>query len=111
MADRPTRERELTPREAVTQFERVAKENPSDAQAQLNVGSAYYAAGDLEAAVEAFQNAARLSPGLNHAHYYLGVLYAKRSDKAKAREELEKVINGSGHVMLKNQARIQLNAL
>ncbi len=111
MADRPTRERELTPREAVTMFERAAKENPNDAQAQLNLGSAYYVAADFNAAFDAFQNAARLSPGLNHAHYYLGVLYAKRGDKAKAREELEKVINGGGHVILKNQARIQLNAL
>ncbi len=111
MADRPTRERELSPREAVTMFERSAKENPNDAHAQLNLGSAYYAAGDLDAAFGAFQNSVRLSPGLDHAHYYLGVLYAKRGDKAKAREELEKVINGSGHVILKNQARIQLNAL
>ncbi len=111
MADRPARERELTPREAVTMFERAAKENPSDAQAQLNLGSAYYAAADLNAAFTAFQNAARLSPGLNHAHYYLGVLYAKRGDKTKAREELEKVVNSNAHVILKNQARIQLNAL
>lgn len=111
MADRPTRERELTPREAVTMFERAAKENPNDGQAQLNLGSAYYAAGNLNDAFDAFQNAARLSPGLNHAHYYLGVIYGKRGDKAKAREELEKVVNGNGHVILKNQARIQLNAL
>jgi cytochrome c-type biogenesis protein CcmH/NrfG len=111
MADRPAKERELTPREAINMFERAAKENPNDAQAQFNLGSAYYVAANLDAAFDAFQNAVRLSPGLNHVHYYLGVIFATRGDKAKAREELEKVVNGNGHVMLKNQARIQLNAL
>ncbi len=111
MADRKTRETELTPGEAVALFERAAKENPTDPHAQFNLGSAHYVAGHLDAAFDAFQDAARLSPGLDHAHYYLGVLYAKRGDKGKAREELEKVMNGGGHVILKNQARIQLNAL
>ena len=111
MADRKTRETELSPGEAVALFERAAKENPQDAQAQLNLGSAQYAAGHFDAAFSAFENAARLSPALAHAHYYLGVLYTKRGDKARAREEFDKVIGGDGNVMLKSQARIQSNAL
>ena len=111
MADRKTKETELTPGEAVTLFEKAAKENPNDAQAQFNLGSAQYAAGHLDAALDSFLNAARLSPALDHAHYYLGVLYAKRGDPGKARDEFNQVIQGNANVLLKNQARIQLNAL
>lgn len=111
MADRPTGEPELTPREAIALFEQAAKENPNDARAQLNLGSAYYIAGNLDAAFAVLREAVALSPGLDHAHYYLGVIYAKRGDKASARQELEKVIQGGAHIVLKNQARIQLQAL
>ena len=110
MADKK-RESELTPHEAVALFEKAVKENPNDGQAQLNLGSAQYAAGHLDAAFESFQNAARSSPQLGHAHYYLGVLLAQRGDKARAREEFEKVIGGDAHAILKSQARIQANAL
>lgn len=111
MADRKTKETELTPREAIAQFAKSVKENANDAHARFNLGSAYYAAGDLDAAFKEFQAVIAISPSLDHAHYYLGVIYAARGDKASARQELEKVINGGGHFMLKNQARIRLQAL
>lgn|SRR5574341_822521 len=111
MPDRKTEETELTPHEAIAHFERAAKENPNDARAQLNLGSAYYIAGNLDAALATLKEAVALSPSLDHAHYYLGVIYAKRGDKASAQQELEKVINGNAHIVLKNQARIQLQAL
>lgn len=110
MADKP-RETELTPNEAIALFEKTVKENPQDAQAQLNLGTAQYTSGHFDPAFESFQNAARLAPTLGHAHYYLGVLYAKRGDKARAREEFDKVSGGDAHPMLKNQARIQKDAL
>lgn len=108
---KPTKEPELTPREAIAHFERAARANPRDAQARLNLGSAFYVAGDLDAAFHEFKEAAAISPSLDHAHYYLGVLYARRGDRATARQELEKVLNGSGHMLLKNQAKIQLQWL
>ncbi|MDE3087945.1 MAG: tetratricopeptide repeat protein [Chloroflexota bacterium] len=111
MADKKTRESELTPHEAVTLFERGVRDNPKDAQARLNLGSGYYAAGNWDAALKEFQEAAALAPSLDHAHYYLGVLYAKRGDKDTARQELEKVLNGNGHYLLKNQAKIQIELL
>ncbi len=111
MADRKPREPELTTHEAVALYEKIIKENPSDAQAHFNLGSAYYVAGNLDAARAELEDAVKISPSLDHAHYYLGVIYAKHGDKARARQELEKVLNGGGHVVLKNQARIQLQAL
>lgn len=110
MADKK-REAELTPGEAIALFEKAAKENPNDGQAQLNLGSAQYAAGHLDAAFDSFQNAARISPQIGHVHYYLGVLLARRGDKARAREEFDKVIGGDAPALLKSQARIQVSAL
>jgi Tfp pilus assembly protein PilF len=111
MADRQIRAPELTPRQATAHYEQVVKENPGDAQAHLNLGSVYYTTGNLDAAFKEFQDARALSPGLDHAHYYLGVLYAQRGDQANARKEWELVLNGGGHALLKDQARIRLAAL
>ena len=111
MADKKSKEPELTAHQAVELFERAVKDNPQDAQAHLNLGSGYYAAGNPDNAFEEFQQAAALAPMLDHAHYYLGVLYARRGNKDKAREELEKVLNGNGHMLLKNQAKIQIELL
>ena len=106
-----TRPTELTPHEAVALFEKTVKENPNDAQAYLNLGSAQYTAGHFDQAFQSFQTAARLAPALAHAHYYLGVLFVRRGDHARAREEFDRVLGGDAHVMLKNQARIQQSAL
>ena len=111
MADKKIKEPELNPHQAVELFERAVKENPKDPQARLNLGSGYYAAHELDAAFTEFQEAAALAPSLGHAHYYLGVLYAKRGEKDKARQELEQVLNGDGHYLLKNQAKIQIDLL
>ena len=111
MADKKTKEPELNPRQAVELFERAVRDNPQDAHARLNLGSGYYAGHNWDAAFKEFQQAATLAPGLDHVHYYLGVLYAKRGEKETARQELEKVLNGNGHFLLKNQAKIQIALL
>ncbi len=110
MAERTAREPELTEREAVTHFERAVKEN-GDARAHFNLGSAYYAAHDLDNAFREFEQAVSLQPGLEHAHYYLGVIYKVRGDREKARKEFETVLNSTAHMMLKSQANIQLKSL
>ena len=111
MADKKTKETELNPREAVTLFERAVKDDPQNAQARFNLGSGYYAAHDWDAAFKEFQQAAALAPSLDHAHYYLGVLYAKQGDQGNARQEFDKVLKGNGHSLLKTQAKIQLSML
>lgn len=111
MPDKKTKEPELNPRQAVELFERAVKDSPQDAQARLNLGSGYYASHDWDAAFKEFQQAAVLAPSLDHAHYYLGVLYARRGDKDNARQELQKVLSGTGHSLLKDQAKIQITLL
>lgn len=111
MADKKTKETELNPHEAVSLFERAVKDNPQDAQARFNLASGYYAAHDWDAAFKEFQEAAALAPSLDHAHYYLGVLYAKRGDQENARQEFDKVLKGNGHSLLKTQAKIQISML
>ena len=111
MADKKTKEPELNPREAVSLFERAVKDDPQDAQAHLNLGSGYYVVHDWDAAFREFQQAAALAPSLDHTHYYLGVLYAKRGDQEQARQEFDQVLNGNGHALLKTQARIQMALL
>ncbi len=110
MAERTAREPELTEREAVTQFERAVKES-GDARAYFNLGSAYYAAHDLDNASREFEKALSLQPNLDHAHYYLGVIYKLRGDREKARKEFESVLSSGAHLMLKSQATIQLRGL
>ena len=111
MADKKMKEPELNVHQAIEQFERAVRESPNDPQARLNLGSGYYAGHNWDAALKEFQQAATIAPSLDHAHYYLGVLYAKRGDKDTARQELEKVLNGTGHFLLKNQAKIQIGLL
>lgn len=110
MAKPTAHEPELTEGEAVTRFEKAAREHP-DAQSHFNLGSAYYIAHDLDNALREFQQALELNPGMDHAHYYLGVIYKVRGDAAKARQEFDRVLQGSAHSMLKNQATIQLKSL
>ncbi|MGE5263338.1 MAG: tetratricopeptide repeat protein [Acidobacteriota bacterium] len=110
MAKPTEHEPELTEGEAVTHFEMAVKDHP-DATSHFNLGSAFYAAHNLDAAFNEFQSALKLAPGLDHAHYFLGAIYKIRGDADKARQEFETVMNGSGHMMLKNQASIQLKSL
>ena len=110
MAELTAHAPELTEGEAVAQFEKAVKEHP-DALSHFNLASAYYAAHDLDNAFREFQQALQMQPGMDHAHYYLGVIYKTRGEADKARQELEQVIRSSAHMMLKNQAKIQLQAL
>lgn len=110
MAVKTARSPELTENEAVAQFEKAVQENP-DATAHFNLGSAYYAAHNLDGALKELQEAVALQPELYHAHYYLGAIWKTKGDLAKARAEFDKVLNGGAQTMLKSQATIQIKAM
>ncbi len=110
MADPKESKVEWTEHEAIEQFQKAVKDD-QDAHAHFNLGSAYYVSHDLDNALREFQEAVARAPNIDHAHYYLGVIYAKHGEYDKSREELNKVLNGSGNSLLKDQAKIQLAAL
>ncbi|MBI3536684.1 MAG: tetratricopeptide repeat protein [Chloroflexi bacterium] len=111
MADGKKAPTEISAKEAVSLFERAHTDKPNDANAHLNLGSAYYVSGDWDKAIEEFQHALAQDSNLDHAHYYLGVLYGKKGDAVRARAEFDKVLNGGAHALLKSQARIQMAQL
>jgi Flp pilus assembly protein TadD len=111
MADKLDTERELPLPDVIQQFEDSVKSEPNDARARFDLGTAYYVSGNKASAIKEFEKALEIAPSLDQAHYYLGVLYAMRGDKAAARKELEQVMNGSGQMMLKNQAKLRIGLL
>ncbi len=110
MAEPTAHAPELTEGEAVAQFQKAVKDHP-DAKAHFDLGSAYYAAHDYDNALHEFQEALAQSPNIDHAHYYLGAIYKMKGDMDKARQEFDKVMSSGANVMLKNQARIQLQEM
>jgi Flp pilus assembly protein TadD len=102
---------ELTPQEAIEQYERAVKEAPNDADKFMELGAAYYIAHRWEEAIGAFEQAVALSPGLGHAHYYLGVLYAAKGDKDRAEKELKAVLSTTQNPILIAQARARIPAV
>jgi Flp pilus assembly protein TadD len=102
---------ELTPHQAVEHYERAVKEEPQNGEHYLDLGTAYYVAHRWDEAVTAFEQAVGLRPDLGHAHYYLGVLYASRGDKERARKELDTVMKLGNNPILIAQARARIPAV
>ena len=102
---------EETPHDAIKHYEMAARENANDGDAHLNLATAYYAAHDYDNAEKHFAEAARLKDTLYHAHYYLGILAARRGNLDKARQALQRVANESNNFILKAQAATMLRSL
>ncbi len=102
---------ELMPHEAIEQYERAVKSDPNDADKYMELGAAYYIAHEWDQAQSAFEKAVALNPGLGHAHYYLGVLYAAKGDKERAQNELIAVLTTSKNPILIAQAKARIPAV
>ncbi len=73
------------------------KRNRASPESNLAAARAWQALGKDDAAVAAYQEAARLDPTWDRPHYYLGALFTKRGDSAAAAREFrvfEKLRNG-----------------
>ncbi len=70
---------------AVTELERLAKRDRTDADVQNLLGYSLRNSGQLDKAFTAYNNALRLDPKHKGAHEYIGVAYltARQPDKAK----------------------------
>ncbi len=102
---------ELTPTQAIEQYEQAVKSDPNDADKYMELGAAYYIAHRWEEAIRAFERAVQLKPDLGHAHYYLGVLYAAKGDRARAEKELNSVLSVSKNPILIAQAKARIPAV
>jgi tetratricopeptide (TPR) repeat protein len=77
-------QRALVWNDPVTLFQSAAAAHPRSARAQMELGSAYGAAGRTEEAIESFHASVAVRPTYGAAWYNLGNLYARtgRNDKA-----------------------------
>jgi Flp pilus assembly protein TadD len=107
MADKATTV-ELTPLEAIEQYERAVHSEPQNADKLMELGAAYYIAHRWDEALRTFEETVAVNPGLAHAHYYLGVLYGAKGDKARAEKELNLVVSTSKNPILVAQARARI---
>ena len=83
----PGNESSLT--EATHALERAAALNPNSSRYQLQLGKAYQAQKHYARAIPALQNAIRLNPQDERAHYVLAMLYRKTGDTALAAEQFK----------------------
>ena len=75
--------------------EQDAPEQPFDpyhAEKSIEIGTYYMKKGNYDAAIERFQDAARLKPNFARPHLLLGEAYEKKGDKAAAIKSYEKYL-------------------
>ena len=92
-------------------FEAVARANPKDPEAWLNLGSYYRVQGQPDKAVEALEQALSLRSDLVEARYMLGLAYADLSQVDKATQMFEEVARSADNRILQDYARRKLSEL
>ena len=92
-------------------FEAVARANPKDPEAWLNLGSYYRVHGQPDKAVEALEQALSLRSDLIEARYMLGLAYADLSQAEKAAQMFEEVMRSADNRILQDYARRKLSEL
>jgi tetratricopeptide (TPR) repeat protein len=78
---------------ALQELQKAVQEDPQNALARLNLGTALTKLGNKEAAIEQFRQAIRLKPDFSMAHCNLGVLLAERGSRDKAMEHFRQAIH------------------
>jgi tetratricopeptide (TPR) repeat protein len=78
--------------DARTLWNDVLAKYPRDARAYNNLGDVYEEAGDPASALEAFDEAVRLSPNYQKAYLNRGLLYAERGESLRAIEDFTRAI-------------------
>jgi len=73
---------------AVTELERLAKRDRTDADVQNLLGYSLRNSGEVDKAFVAYKEALRLDPKHKGAHEYIGVAYLLAKQPAKAQEHL-----------------------
>ena len=76
--------------QAIAQYQTILRLWPDSAKAQVDLGSTFLQAGNLDEAEEAFKKALAIEPDSSRAHLRLGSLYLKRGQKELALQHLER---------------------
>ncbi len=79
----------------ITALEKVARENPQDADIRTQIANAYYDAGRFDKAVEAYQESLRLHPNDPAVQTDLATSYHYLGQHDKALELLEQVLKSN----------------
>lgn len=80
-------------RSAVSEYERVAKLLPQNAEVQSNLGVALYFDHDLSRSIEIFHRAIMLNPKLFTPHLFSGLAWYRLSNPESAVPELERAVH------------------
>ena len=87
--------------QAVEEYQRALKLDPSLTEAYINLGAIYVAKKDYDKAIQQFNEVVELNYFNAKAHYNLGMVYVYRGDKNKAEEEL-KILRSFGSGLADN---------
>jgi len=77
--------------QAIAKLEESKKMNPQDPGITFQLGVFYYKAEKFDLAQTELEQTVKLTENYSNARYFLGLVYDKKNDKAKALEQFEKV--------------------
>ncbi len=92
------------PMQGIMLLREVVQAKPDHENAQFNLGVLSVKSGQLDKAVNRFENVLRINPGNYQAEFLLGRCYLKMGQKDKAVASLEKVKSGSKDSQLVEEA-------
>lgn len=78
--------------DAILNAEMMLRQNPRDAKAMVEMGSALVMSGRHPEAVERLRQALSINPSLDEAHYFIGLSLRSTKQLAGARQEFENVL-------------------
>jgi hypothetical protein len=79
-------------RETILTSETLLRENPRDAKAHCDIGSALLMQGDFENGLVRLRKAIEIDPEYDEAHYFTGLAYRSRKQLPEAQREFETTI-------------------
>ena len=87
--------------QAIEEYQKALKLNPSYAEAYMNLGGIYVSKKDYDQAIQQFKKVVELNYFNAKAHYNLGMVYVYNGEKEKAEEEL-KILRSFGSGLADN---------
>ena len=92
---------------AKAHFERAVAADPKNYRAITNLGNLALEAGDVDAAIAAYEKALTLNDSFGNAHHNLGVAYRRKGQVGKSVRSLRKA-QGASQKQLRDEARESL---